>query len=58
MKIRLKVETLFNLKSRFKCGLPQGGKYCSLKFVAQQIESRKAQKTLRSTERIPTLSAG
>jgi hypothetical protein len=30
----------------------------SLKSVVQQIESRKAHKTLRSAERAPTLSAG
>ena len=57
MKIRLKVKTLSVLISSFRCGLQQGGKYCSLTSVVQQIESRKAHKTLRSAVRIPTLSA-
>ena len=57
MKIRLKVKTLYILKSSFRCGLQQGGKYCSLKSVFQQVESWKAHKTLRSAERTPTLSA-
>ncbi len=57
MKIRQKVKTLYFFNSSFRCGLQQGGKYCSLKSVFQQIESWKAQKTLRSAERAPTLSA-
>jgi hypothetical protein len=57
MKIRLKVKTLYHLKSSFRCGLQQGGKYCSLKFVLQRIESLRVHKTLRSAERAPTLSA-
>lgn len=58
MKIRLKVETLYDFESSYRYGLLQGGKYCSLKYVLQQIEIRNAQKTLRSAERAPTLSAG
>jgi hypothetical protein len=57
MKIRLKVKTLYISTSSILRGLQQGGKYCSLKFVLHQIESRKAHKTLRSAERAPTLSA-
>ena len=57
MKNRLKVKTLSVSISSFWRGLQQGGKYCSLKSVIQVIESRKAYLTLRSAERIPTLSA-
>jgi hypothetical protein len=58
MKARLKVKPLYNIKSNYKCGIQRGGKYCSLKFVVQQVESRKAPLTLRSAERALTLSAG
>ena len=37
--------------------LPHRVQPSSLTYVIQQIESRKAHKTLRSAERIPTLSA-
>jgi hypothetical protein len=57
MKIRLKVETLYILISCYWCGLQQDEKYCSLKSVFPQVESRMSHKTLRSAERIPTLSA-
>ena len=57
MKISLKVITLAVSISSLRCELQQGGKYCSLTSVVQQIERRKAHKTLRSAERIPTLSA-
>ena len=57
MKIQLNVKSLFIIKCSYWCGLQQGEKYCSLKFVFDQVESQKAQKTLRSAERIPTLSA-
>ena len=57
MKIRLKVKLIYVI-SNFSRRLQQGGKYCSLQFVGQLVESRKAHKTLRSAERAPTLSAG
>ncbi len=57
MKFRLKDKTLYIFYNRGQCELQQGGKYCSLKLVVQQIESWKARKTLRSAERAPTLSA-
>ena len=42
MKIRLKVKTLYISTSSYRCGLQQGEKYCSLKFIFEQIESWKA----------------
>jgi hypothetical protein len=58
MNIRLKIKILYIFDRSFRCGLQQGGKYCSLKFVVQKIESWKVHQTLRSAERRPTLSAG
>ena len=57
MKIKLKVKTLYILKSSFGCRLQHGGKYRSLKSVRKQIENWKANLILRSAERAPTLSA-
>jgi hypothetical protein len=57
VKIWLKVKTLYFLKSSIRWGIQRGGKYCALKYVFRQIDGWKAQKTLRSAERAPTLSA-